>query len=151
MLAGVRRQIRSWSLLHRTVLSLVAVATVSAADRLFDDFRDAVAKSFSATGELWRWFLASAFVVVAGVAVGLAARAGPPGRRFSTGRTLAMAVVPLYLALTLPMVVWGWPGPRMGSWPWSLRTRFFHEPLTVAMWLIVGIAVASGFRDADET
>ena len=41
--------------------------------------------------------------------------------------------------------------PGCASLPWSLRTRFFDEPLTMAMWLIVGIGVASGFRDADES
>ena len=145
-----KRLLRRWTIIHRVALVLLAVVLAYQADRRFDDFRNALGAGFSAPGELWRWFVAAGFLMAAGVTAGFAVRSRPPGLHFKPWPVVVMAAFPLVLAMTLPAIVWGWPGSSMGSWFWSVRAPFFDTPLASAMWLLVGLAITAGFTTSDD-
>lgn len=145
-------RLRSMTLLVRIALTVAAILLVYRADRLFEDYRDVIAFNSSMTSGFWRWVLGAALIVVAGAVVGMAMRSELPGRQFDALRVVVVVAVPLLLALTFPMVsVWHWPLGRLGTWLRSVQFRFADWPLTMVMWFIVGLGIASGFRETGES
>ncbi|NOY56492.1 MAG: hypothetical protein GXP34_10965 [Actinobacteria bacterium] len=143
-------RVRRRSVTLRIALTLVSIVLIYQADRQFENYRNAVARTYS-NGELWRWFIAAGMVLLAGAAVGFALRPHPVSRGFVPLRAVGMAVVPFFLAMSLPMFSWGWPGTPMGSWLWSVQMHFAGESLAVPMWLLVGLAIVAGFDEHDDT
>lgn len=143
--------LRRWTIIHRVALMLLAVFLVYQADRWFEDFRDAVGAGRTPSGSLWRWFVAAGLLTAAGVAAGFAVRSRSPDLHFKLWRAVVIAAVPFLLAMTLPAIVWGWPGSSMGSWFLSVRAPFgFDTSLAGAMWLWVGLAITAGFALVDD-
>jgi len=135
-----------WGLLYRALISLSSVLLVFWAGGWFTDYRNHVAESRDASGNLWRLFVAALFLLIAGMLVGLAARSGPPTGRFDWRRPAALGLIPGLLAMTLPMFIWRWPMTTMDSPLWSFRAEFLNDGNAAAMWMLVGVAIASGFE-----
>ena len=130
----------------RIVLVLLAIALIKRASTLEQDYRIVVTQTFSGTAGFWRWWLAGALVVIAGIAVGLAMRSTLPGRHFRADRAVAIGIVPFLLAIVWPLFVWGWPVTRLGSW-FGWAYDFSLGVQAHVMWLIVGLGIAAGFDD----
>jgi len=141
-MAGTRSDLRLWA--ARLAASVGSVLLLSWAADWFESYRDHLNTTLS-NWELWRWFVGAALLVLAGMIVGVAMGNRMPGGRFDWKVPVALGIVPLFLAMTLPMFLWDWPGSRMGSWLWSFRTEFLRDSLAGPAWVLVGLAVAAGW------
>ena len=145
MTTAVRRLLAGpWTIWHVLVSSVVSVVLIRWASSWEQGFQDRVAASFDADAHLWRWFVAAALLVAAGVLIGLAVRRQGFGGRFDWKIALALGLVPLVLAMTFPAWLWGWPWSTLGSPLWSFRADFVAFGPGGSMWILVGAAIASG-------
>lgn len=126
------------SMTVRMVLIGAAIGLVYWAGHRYDNFTDSMNMTFSV--ELWRWFLASGLMVLAGIAAGLAIRPASHGHRWLA----ALAAAPFALAMSFPAWIWGWPGTRQGSWLWSVVGDFASDRSVMVLWLLVGLALSGG-------
>ncbi len=145
MTTAVRRLLTGpwtmWHVLGSSVASVILIRWASSWER---GFRDRMAASHNADAHMWRWFLAAALVVAAGVLIGLAVRGRGFGGRFDWTTALALGLVPLVLAMTFPAWVWQWPWSNPGSPLWSFRADFMSFGLGGSAWILVGVAIAAG-------
>ncbi len=140
-MAGTRSDLRQWA--ARLAASVGSVLLLYWAAGWFESFSDHLSATFN--WELWRWFVGAALLVLAGTIVGVAMGNRVPRGRFDWKAPVALGIVPLFLAMTLPMFFWGWPGSRTGSWLWSFRTEFVSSHLDRPAWVLVGFAIAAGW------
>ncbi|MDJ0925264.1 MAG: hypothetical protein QNJ77_11940 [Acidimicrobiia bacterium] len=134
-----------WTNLHRLVLSVAAILLLYWSHEWIRSFRDNITVSHAVNAHLWRWFVAAGLALLAGLLFGTCVRDTPPGLPFDWKRPVAIGTVPLFLAMTWPPMVWGWPGYDAAGPLWSLRLVFFNDGYATAIWLVVGVAIASGF------
>lgn len=142
-MAGTRSDLGSFA--ARTAASIAGVLLIYWAGHWLESFRDSLASSFSLRG-LWRWFVWAILLVLAGMAVSLAIRSRLPRGKFDWKTPVALGLVPLLLAMSYPMLVWGWPGSSVGSWLWSFRSEFTEPAAAGPAWILVGIAISAGWR-----
>lgn len=135
----------SWNNLHRLLLSVAAILLFYWSHEWLSSFRDNVAASSAADAHLWRWFVAAALALLAGFLFGILARNTPPGFPYDWKPPVVIGTIPLLLAMTWPPMIWGWPGFGIGRPFWSIRSAFFNDGYAAAMWLVVGLAITSGF------
>lgn len=125
------------------LLSIATVALVYLGFSRLEDWRNLMIRDFAPHWE--RFFLAGLILSLGGLVAGLAIRNRLPAGSFDWRRALTFGIVPLALAMTMPATVWNWPltGPR--SPLWELQTQFADESGIAVAWILVGLAVASGF------
>ena len=138
-----RRVAAMQSLAVLLVASLVVLTLVHLGFGRVEAWRDAAASDFEA--HLEQFFFAGFILICAGFVAGMAIQLRLPRGDFDWWRTLAFGIVPLLLAMTTPFFIWDWPVLGSSGPLWTLRIDFFSESYFGAMWLLVGLAVASGF------
>ena len=145
--AFVRRLMAGpWTALQVLGSSVASVVLIRWAYSWDQGYRDRVAASYDATAHIWRWFVAAALLVIAGVLIGQAVRRRGFSGRFDWRATSALGIVPLVLAMTFPAFVWQWPGSSHGSPLWRFRSDFVSYGLDRSMWILVGLAIVAGLR-----
>ena len=133
------------------VLSLVSIGSVFSVRIAVDQmerYRQYSGSTFDFTSELWRWYLAMGIFAAVGLAYGVVLRRRISFRSFDWRRAIALGIVPLVLGLAWPSLALEWPGSSLFR---DIRLDFQDKMAAAAMWLLVGIAVASGFRHRSDT
>ncbi len=137
--------LRRWTIVHRFVLVIIAVRLVYVAELRLEDL---AAPPHNWDNPAGARLIAGGITLLAGIALGFAARSRPPGTRIRPGTAAALGLVPLLLAMTYAMVWWDWPASNLSPSPlW--RIHFYGGPLASLMWLFVGVAIAAGFERSE--
>lgn len=134
----------TWRYTAPTLESIVAVVLIRIGVASLESWRDLTSSDFE--GHWWRFFLAGFVLSMAGLVAGLAVLNRTVTRRFDWRQALAIGIVPFLLAITMPVVFWHWPLSSVNSPLWDFRMAFASREGLGAAWILVGLAVASGFR-----
>lgn len=126
------------------LLSIAAVVLIHIGFGRLGHWRDTFATD-PGNLQMWRFYLAGLILSLGGLVAGLAIRNQAPKGNFNWLRALAFGIVPLLLAMSLPMFISRWPLSTMSSPLWEFRAQFSKDSYVGAAWILVGLAVASGF------
>ncbi len=147
MVEAIRRLIpKEWTDVHRGAIAVAAVLLFYWANDWIESFRNDLTLTADVGATIWRWFVAAGLAALAGWLIGVGLREKPPQLPFNWRRALAVGLIPLLLALTLPAFYWNWPLLGSTGPVWSFRVVFTDAGYAGSMWMLVGLAIAGGFR-----
>jgi len=129
--------------------SIATIYLIKFAIHQHETYQQIAGSTFDFSGSIWRWFLAIGIFVVIGFGFGLATRDRVAFGRFDWARALALGAVPLFFALSLPILILNLPTE---TWVARFRLDFVAPLPSGALGVLVGVAISAGFRDrsADE-